>query len=239
MTRQRAETLVILDAQIAATIKALKDSGQLQKTYIAFTSDNGYYLGEHLKRQGKINLHEPSIRVPLLLAGPNVPRGTRYDPVTGLDLAVTVAAWSGADLASPDGRSLAPLIIDGDIGWNHPVVLEGLMPEAGYLKARSREGWDSGLDTIGIRTGRWKLIRYSTGETELYDLRADPLELNSIPLTQAPDGLAARLLQVWEDYVTCAGADCLRPLSEDLRLTPKENRDVTTTQASIEADYYG
>ena len=69
VTRQRAESLFVLDVQIGHTISRLSASGQLANTVIMFTSDNGYYLGEHRKRQGKINLHEPSLRVPLIIAG--------------------------------------------------------------------------------------------------------------------------------------------------------------------------
>ena len=54
MTRQRAESLFVLDVQIGRTISRLSASGQLRNTVIMFTSDNGYYLGEHRKRQGKI-----------------------------------------------------------------------------------------------------------------------------------------------------------------------------------------
>ena len=102
MTRQRAESLLVLDVQIGRTISRLSASGQLANTVIVFTSDNGYYLGEHRKRQGKINLHEPSLRVPLIIAGPGVPAGRRYDPVTTVDLAPTLAAYAGAD-ARADG----------------------------------------------------------------------------------------------------------------------------------------
>lgn len=239
VTRQRAETLVVLDGQVARTLEALAASGQADDTIVVFTSDNGYYLGEHLKRQGKINLHEPSVRVPLLISGPGVPRGTRYDPVTTLDLARTIATWAGAELAAPDGQDLGALIREGDTGWEHPVVLEGLMPEAAYAAAIGRPGWTSDLDTVGVRTGRWKLVRYSTGETELYDLLADPLELDSIALAQAPDGVGDRLLEVWREYAGCAGAACLEPLPDDLRLSPAENQQLTDAQRAAEAAYYG
>jgi len=204
-----------------------------------FTSDNGYYLGEHLKRQGKINLHEPSVRVPLLVSGPGIPRGVRYDPVTTLDLARTIATWAGTELAAPDGRDLASLIRGGDTGWTQPVVLEGLMPETAYAQATGTAAWPGALDTVGVRTGRWKLVRYSTGETELYDLLADPLELDSIPLAQAPAGVADQLLAVWRDYAECAGADCVRPLPQALRLPPAANRALTEAQLAADQAYYG
>ena len=64
MTRQRAESLFVLDVQIGRTISGSARAASSPNTVIMFTSDNGYYLGEHRKRQGKINLHEPSLRVP-------------------------------------------------------------------------------------------------------------------------------------------------------------------------------
>ena len=79
------------DVQIGRTIRGCGERAA-GNTVIVFTSDNGYYLGEHRKRQGKINLHEPSLRVPLLMAGAGVPHGRRYDPVTVEDLAVALAA---------------------------------------------------------------------------------------------------------------------------------------------------
>ncbi|MEE1681969.1 sulfatase-like hydrolase/transferase, partial [Klebsiella pneumoniae] len=61
VTRQRAEALLVLDREVGRTLGQLRRSGQADRTVVVFTSDNGYYLGEHGKRQGKITLHEPSI----------------------------------------------------------------------------------------------------------------------------------------------------------------------------------
>ena len=79
-----------------------------------FTSDNGYYLGERRKRQGKVNLHEPSLRVPLIVVGRGVPRGRRYDPVTTVDLAPTLAAYAGVRMSKVDAFDLTKLIEQGD-----------------------------------------------------------------------------------------------------------------------------
>ena len=144
-----------------------------------FTSDNGYYLGEHRKRQGKINLHEPSIRVPLIIAGPGVPKGRRYDPVTTVDMAPTLASYAGVRMPGADGISLDRLIEKGDSGWDRAVVTEGMMSGDAPYNTQHRLG-PSPLNTRGLRLGRWKITRYSTGETELYDLKTDPLELNNL-----------------------------------------------------------
>ena len=238
VTRQRAEALWVLDGQVARTLRLLRRIRADRDTIVVFTSDNGYYLGEHLKRQGKINLHEPSIRVPLLISGPGIPVGDRYDPVTTLDLARTLAAWGGAELAAPDGVDLRPVIARGDQGWSRALVLEGLMPEPAYARAAARPSWGRGLDTIGIRTGRWKLIRYSTGEIEVYDLLRDPLELHSLRIDQL-GGLGPRLLQLWDHVTDCRGAPCNSALPPDLVLDAEENRRLTAGQRDAERAYFG
>ena len=90
VTRQRAEALYVLDKQVGGLVHTLKATGEYQNTVIMFTSDNGYFLGEHRVRQGKIRAHEPSLRVPLMISGPGVPHGQRFDPVTTEDLSATI-----------------------------------------------------------------------------------------------------------------------------------------------------
>ena len=140
VTRQRAESLYALDVQVRQTIRHLRKLGELKNTVIVFTSDNGYYLGEHRRRTGKINLHEPSLRVPLLIAGPGVPKGRRYDPVTTIDLAATFASYAGRRCKGTDGKSLLPIIRDGDKGWTRAVVTEGMMGSAGTPSSSSSVG---------------------------------------------------------------------------------------------------
>lgn len=238
VTRQRAEALAVLDDRVADTLRRLRTLGQAQRTIVVFTSDNGYYLGEHRKRQGKINLHEPSIRVPLLMRGPDVPQGDRFDPITTVDLAATLAAYAGVRLPSADGADLRETIAAGDVGWRRALVLEGRMPEARYLREGDARPFWAGLNTAGLRSGRWKLVRYSTGERELYDLSADPLELSSLPVRRRVP-LQQRLERLWERYVQCAGDGCRRPLPRELWLSPEENARVTLEQERRERAYYG
>jgi N-acetylglucosamine-6-sulfatase len=235
VTRQRAESLFVLDRQIGSTISELSRTGQLDNTVIMFTSDNGYYLGEHRKRQGKVNLHEPSLRVPLIVAGAGVPRGKRFDPVSTVDLAPTLAAYAGVDMPA-DGRALNRLIAEGDVGWDRPVVTEGMMTEGRYTE-RHRLG-PSPLNTRGLRLGRWKVTRYSTGETELYDLANDPLELRNLSRVPAQAGLVADLKDLYRLYSDCRGAACTAPLPPRFRVGPEESRRITQAQKRATRIYF-
>ncbi len=225
VTRQRAESLFVLDVQIGRTISRLSRSGQLANTVIIFTSDNGYYLGEHRKRLGKTNLHEPSLRVPLIVAGPGVPRGRRYDPVSTVDLAPTLAAYAGVRMPKADGIDLTQLIEQGDSGWDRPVVTEAMMPEGPY--AAGPLSTDSQLNTRGLRLGRWKLTRYTTGESELYDLATDPLELRNLARVPRYADELRDLKKLYRTYRDCRGPECAAGLPEKYRVSPTEMRRIT------------
>lgn len=238
LSRQRAESLYALDKQIGVTLERLQARGQLERTMIVFTSDNGYFLGEHRKRQGKILPHEPSLRVPLLIAGPGVPHGVRYDPATTIDLAPTFASYAGTSMPGADGRNLRPTIAGPDRGWDLPLVTEGLMTVPGYTSPSAEPGFDSGLNIRGVRTGRYKYVKYADGESELYDLQQDPLEMESRDKDPAYDDVQRELEQIWDEYRECAGATCRIPLPEDLRLGSSDNRDVTLAQDYRTRSYY-
>ncbi|HEY3527998.1 MAG TPA: sulfatase-like hydrolase/transferase [Nocardioides sp.] len=237
LTRQRAEALYILDRRIADTLRTIRDTGQARRTIVVFTSDNGYYLGEHRKRQGKTTLHEPSIRVPLLMTGPHIPHGLRYDPATGVDLPVTIAGWASASLPNADGTDLRRTIARGDTGWRRPIVLEGLMDEYRYRHGTHWAAVMRGLDTVGIRTGRWKFVRYSTGEWELYDLRDDPLELHSLRGLRTPE-IQTALERAWRSYAVCSGTACRMPLPRILQTGPRQTRRIARHQERERQRYF-
>ena len=73
--QQRLEALLSVDDAVASIIAELRAVGELDNTLILFTSDNGFFHGEHRVPTGKVLVYEPSIRVPLLMRGPGVPRG--------------------------------------------------------------------------------------------------------------------------------------------------------------------
>ena len=240
LTRQRAESLAVLDVQIRRLEQALRERGELDQTVFVFTSDNGYFLGEHRIRTGKRMGYEPSIRVPLVIAGPGIPHGVRNDPTTTPDLTATILDLAGAEAPRPaDGRSLVPSFA-ADRGWKAPVVTEGIVggsPSQDPLK--EERGFTDPRTTIGIRTARFKLIRDVSGTVELYDLDIDPNELDSVADDPQYREIRQQLTRLWHKYKDCAGPACSAPLPPGLALSPDATAASTKAQSEGVLARYG
>jgi arylsulfatase A-like enzyme len=235
--RQRAESIYAWDVEFGRIVARLKRTGEYDDTVIVFTSDNGYYLGEHRQRLGKIKAHEPVLHVPLAVAGPGIAQGVRYHPITTLDLTATVLDLAGAErLPGMDGASALPLMTGPDRPWTVPVVTEGLV-----VDVRRQPGSDlpEGLTTSGLRTGRWKLIRYANGESELYDLVNDPNELTSLWSDPAHAAIRQRLVALWEQYKDCRRASCRVPLPPSLQRSPDQLARQDQHALRARRAYYG
>jgi N-acetylglucosamine-6-sulfatase len=240
LTRQRAEALFVLDQQVGRLVDTLKATGEYSNTVIMFTSDNGYFLGEHRMRQGKIKPHEPSLRVPFLIAGKGVPHGSRFDPVTTPGITATIADLAHAKMPFPaDGVSLVPSL-RRDRGWKVPVVTEGREESAVFKQARgATAGFDDPRTTIGIRTPRWKYVRYDDGDGELYDLDVDPNELTNRYGDPRYATVAAHLHKVWVAYKDCKGRSCRAPMPPRLQRGPVHDRAGTDKQSRGVRARYG
>ena len=155
-----------LDAQIGRVLDTLEETGQAENTIIVFAGDNGLALGQH-GLMGKQNLYDHSVRVPLLFAGPGVPKGSRSDAfVYLLDIYPTLCDLLGIETpSSVSGRSLVPVMRGADEQARDVLYLA-------YTQFQR-----------GVRERRHKLIEYHVnGErtTQLFDLEADPWELNNL-----------------------------------------------------------
>jgi arylsulfatase A-like enzyme len=209
--RQRLESLIAVDEGIEGIVAALRDAGELDRTLIVFTSDNGYLAGEHRLPHGKAKTYEPAIRVPLMLRGPSVPAGARPTQlVTNADLAPTILEAARATPGRPqDGRSLLPLARDPALGRDRPLLIE-------IAKG-------AGMRTTAVRTPRWLYAEHRGGGRELYDLARDPQQLVSLhrdPRLAARRALLATRLDALR---RCRGAECHR-LSSLSRLTRSKRR---------------
>ncbi len=247
ITRQRAEALYVLDVEVGKTIAHLKDIGEWSNTVFMFTSDNGYYLGEHRQRTGKVNAHEPSLRTPTLVTGPGVERhGHRYDPVTTMDLTATIADIGHAtdDFPFPlDGVSQWPTIRDGDRGWTRPVVTESLYGAVdGTILPWQVTGFPAfgeARGAIGIRLGRYKITVFHDGFVELYDLATDPNEMDGVQDDPAYRDVEAAMLDLWWRYKDCRGAACTAPVPAALTTGPEETRELTRHMVAARIARYG
>ncbi|GAB2796148.1 sulfatase-like hydrolase/transferase [Rhabdobacter roseus] len=153
-----------LDQSVNLLIRKLKQKGLDKNTLIIFTSDNGLGLGSH-GLLGKQNVYEHSVRVPLILAGPGIPKNKTTDAFAYLfDLFPTLCQY--ARLPVPGG-------LDGQGLW--PVIqgkAKGVRTElmTAYMQFQR-----------SVRDARYKLIRYpAIDHTLLFDLRQDPYELRNL-----------------------------------------------------------
>jgi len=190
--RCELESLLAVDDGVQKVIAELEAKGDLDNTLIVYTSDNGYFHGEHRIPSEKLRVYEESIRVPLEMRGPGIPPGVTIDPlVTNADLAPTIAEAAGVTPGlDVDGRSLLPVIQSPATDRNRDLLIE--QPT---LKA--------------IRTPRYLYAEYKNGDSELYDLQNDPYELESLaratPYASVKSTLRFRLHRL----ESCAGADCV------------------------------
>ncbi|MGB3633015.1 MAG: sulfatase, partial [Rubrobacteraceae bacterium] len=113
--RDRLRSLLGVDDAIGSVVDELKQTGELENTYIFFTSDNGFHMGEHRMGIGKWTAYEEDIRVPLIVRGPDVPEGRSLEQmVLNNDLAPTFVDLAGGEPPDfVDGRSLVPLLDAG------------------------------------------------------------------------------------------------------------------------------
>jgi arylsulfatase A-like enzyme len=172
-------TILSVDEGVGRVLAALQASGELDRTLIVFTTDNGFVLGEH-GRVDKRTAYEESMRVPLLVRYPPLAKpGTVIQPmVLTLDLAPSILDICGAKpLRGIAGRSWKPLIEGKRVAWRTSFLYEynyeAQFPYTPNVRA--------------VRTPDWKFIRYPHGDgspdrftAELYDLRADPHEMRNL-----------------------------------------------------------
>ncbi|MDE3066025.1 MAG: sulfatase [Verrucomicrobiota bacterium] len=214
MVKDHYAGVVDNDENVGRVLEALERSGQLDDTAILFSSDHGFFLGEW-RFYDKRFMHEPSIRVPLMVRYPKVVKaGSTCDRMAlNVDIAPTMLELAGLPApAAMQGRSLAPLLRgESPETWRKDWLYEYFeYPEVEHVRPHR-----------GVRTERYKLIHYHTlpqypelpEEFELYDLRNDPGELHNL-------------------YGQPAYASLTRHLLDRIRELRKETGDHTTDETT-------
>ncbi|MDQ3936636.1 MAG: sulfatase, partial [Actinomycetota bacterium] len=177
--RGRLGALRAADDALGRLLATLRRAGALDDTLVVYTTDQGYLQGQHRIDDNKYIPYEPSIHIPLVMAGPGVPRGRRVDDlVVAHDLTATIAEAAGARAGrEPDGVSLLPRL-RGERLPERDLLLEALAPEIQF--EIGNEIIDAQVPFHGVRTETHKYVRWSFGDEELYDLRRDPYELENL-----------------------------------------------------------
>jgi N-acetylglucosamine-6-sulfatase len=187
------ESLLAVDELVEGLVEELRRSGELERTLIVFTSDNGYLRGQHRLDSGKSKLFDESVRVPLLVRGPGFEPGAQVAaPVANIDLVATIVAATGAE---PD------LELDG-------VTLEDTAA-GGRRRGVLLEVFERQQDRFrAVRTDRWVFGRREDGRDELYDRARDPHELDNLAGERRYRGIRSRLGEELDRLRDCAGAEC-------------------------------
>jgi N-acetylglucosamine-6-sulfatase len=173
----RQRSIAAIEEGVGEILKALKETGQLDNTVIVFTSDNGYFYGEHGLSVERRLAYEEAIRMPLLVRYPKaIKAGTVRDEFAlNIDLAPTLLELAGVAVPrAMQGRSLVPLLAGKRTAWRDSFLIEycsdKVFPRVLQMGYRA------------VRDGRWKYIHYLelNGMDELYDLKTDPYEMKNL-----------------------------------------------------------
>lgn len=186
---QRLRMLASVDRNLGRLMETLEAKGVLDETIIVMTSDQGFFYGEFGLAQERRLAYEPSIRIPLVIRYPQrVAAGSRPAGLAGnVDIAPTMLELASVPIPDAlDGRSLLPQLAGGASARDELLIEYYTDTEFPRL---SQMGYKA------IRTARYKYIRYEelNGMDELYDLEADPWELDNLLPRRAPAGVVADL----------------------------------------------
>jgi arylsulfatase A-like enzyme len=240
--RNRVRSMQAVDEMIAEIVGALARTNELDQTYIIFTSDNGYHMGQHRLREGKGFPYEEDLRVPFIIRGPGLPQNvTRQHLATMVDLAPTITILAGAKMDhGVDGCSLLPLFREPPINpaqWRKAFLIEFFIQPRLNLPSIVFDSFVSfkdfrhaielflinGInrpppgvqDYIGFRTTMYKYVKYSL-EGEFYDLSNDPFEMKN-----QYSNLDLKFREQLDNYLA-ALQECVGDACRELERTPPQ-----------------
>lgn len=195
--RQRLRALQAVDELVEKLIVQLEEAGVLDDTYVIFSSDNGYHIGQHRLPPGKECGYEEDIRVPLIIRGPGVPEGHIEDAVTThIDLAPTILRMTGSETRPDFDGTPIPLGTESTVKMDHGEDVDASLElkrhehvAVEYWGVAIAEGEGGGFDGQGqlfLLNNTYKAVRviaqgynlyysvWCNNEHELYDLEVSP-----------------------------------------------------------------
>ena len=211
----RIRSLADVDEAVASTLAALKATGELENTYVVFTTDNGFLLGQH-RFVGKVVAYEPAVHIPLLITGPGITPGRTSDTTfTTIDLAPTIADLAGATVErTVDGRSHVDVLHNRPTTGAH-TALDTVTTT--LLQAGPISGTNTGPGWLfrGVRTGRYTYLKWSdNGFVELYDRARDPQQLRNVARDARYRSVRTELARRTTILTECSGDICRTPFPD-------------------------
>jgi N-acetylglucosamine-6-sulfatase len=218
--RMRAQSVQAVDKMIGDIRTLLAASGEDNNTYIVFSSDNGYHMGDYSMRPGKMTPFDTDIHVPLVVIGPGVAKGQVVNAiVANVDLCATFTELAGVETPSTsDGHSLVSLLRGGSAAeWRNLSLVEHRHPMPNSSDPDMPIPHGGNPPTYGaLRSPNAMYVEYESGETGYYDLNRDPYELKNVA-----QKMSAAERRQWHDalvaYKACKGAESCWSAS---RMTP-------------------
>ena len=178
LVRSYLACVSFVDSQVGRVLDALEKSGVAENTIVVLWSDHGWHLGEK-RITGKNTLWDRSTRVPLIFAGPGVAQDVRCNsPAELLDIYPTLIDLCVLpENSAIEGHSLLPQLQNAESPRQWPAITT------------------HNHDNHGIRTERWRYIRYANGAEELYDMQNDPNEWHNLAGNRKHQAVKDRLAQ--------------------------------------------
>jgi N-acetylglucosamine-6-sulfatase len=207
--RKRVEADLAVDDMIGHLEDRLRAAGVARNTYLVFSSDNGYHMGEYRLMPGKQSAFDTDIHVPLIVSGPGVPAGNVVSQLaSNIDLAATFETLAGLRVpASVDGRSLVGLWHgQRPADWRQAILIEHHGPAANPGDPDGQTKVSGKPPTYeAVRTASALYVLYASGDQEYYDTARDPLELRNIAAGGIPFSLRRALVALENCH---SGASC-------------------------------
>ena len=173
---QLLRSLIAVDESLGKVIEVLDELGELENTIIIYSSDNGYFMGEHTYRDKRL-AYESSMRVPMIIRYPKMieENSEIFEQCLNIDIAPTILELAGIEIPKNiQGESLVPLLKGKTkYKWRKSIFFEYYVDDA----------WPfAGPDLVAIRTDKFKLVDnfLSNDIDELYDLENDPGEMKNL-----------------------------------------------------------
>ena len=175
IVRDQLRCLASVDEGVGQLFAALESTGELDNTIFIYTSDNGFFMGEHGSFNGKRMPYDEALRVPFFIRYPELIKSgsIREDFVLNIDLAPTLLELAGVEsVIAMHGKSFVPLFKDARAPWREAFLAEYFLEKV----ARRTPSWQA------VRSSDWKYIHYPkfSDMDELYSLKADPKELKNL-----------------------------------------------------------